>query len=78
MAELGERYGRKMTDGLGYKEELLVDYALFCGGPTELLQDGCYVTDVGGSSHDTGCRVLHFDLQIRGCDSPLSTKAVDV
>lgn len=32
MAELGERYGRKMTDGLGYKGELLVGYALFYGG----------------------------------------------
>lgn len=62
MAELGERYGRKMTDGLGYKEELLVDNALFYEEPTELLQDRCYVTDVGGSSHDTRCGVFHFNL----------------
>lgn len=62
MAELGEIHRSEMTDGLEYKEELLVDYAVFYGEPVELLQDRCYVTDVGGSCDDTGCRVSHFDL----------------
>ena len=59
MEKLGKILRGKIVDGLESEKQDLVNDAIFDGEPMELLQDRCYVTDGGGFSNDTGCRVLY-------------------
>ena len=59
MVELGKILRGKIVDSLECEKKDLVDDAVFHREPMELLQDRCYVTDRGGFSNDTGCRVLN-------------------
>ena len=59
MEELSKMLRGKIIDGLESEKQDLANDAIFDGEPMELLQDRCYVTDGGGFSNDTGCRVLY-------------------
>ena len=59
MEDVGKILRGKIVDGLESEKQDPVDDTIFDGGPIKLLQDRCYVmTDGGGFSNDTGCRVL--------------------
>ena len=59
MEKLSKILRGKIVDGLKSEKQDFVNYAIFDGEPMKLLQDRGYVTDGGGLSNDTGCRVLY-------------------